>query len=68
MEQNLPFVSLSITDKAYNKFIIPYLGKLDDGNVFKNVITSIFWLFSIGLLLGGIYLSISGLFGDNGYI
>ncbi|MFT5055562.1 MAG: hypothetical protein ACI80H_000264 [Pseudoalteromonas distincta] len=68
MEQNLPFVSLSITDKAYNKFIIPYLGKLDDGNVFKNVITSILWLLSIGLLLGGIYLSIYELFGDYGYI
>jgi len=68
MEQNLPFVSLSFLDKAYNKLIIPFLGKLDDGNVFKKFITFLFTLSAIGLLIGGLYLTVIGLFGDNGFI
>ena len=68
MEQNLPFVSLPIADKGYNKLVIPFLGKLDDGNVFKNIITSLLSILAITFLVGGIYLSIAGLFGDDGFI
>ena len=68
MEKNLPFVSLSIADKAYNKLVIPFLGKLDDGNVFKNIITLLLSVLAVALLLGGIYLSIDGLFGDSGFV
>ena len=38
IEQNLPFVSLSFVDKLYNKLIITFLGKLDEGNIFKNIL------------------------------
>lgn len=68
MEKNLPFVSLSIADKGYNKLVIPFLGRLDNGNVFKNIITLLLSLLAVGLLLGGIYLSIDGLFGDSGFV
>jgi len=68
MEKNLPFVSLSLADKGYNKFIIPFLGKLDDGNVFKTIVNLLFTVLSFALLLGGVYLSITGLFGDSGFI
>jgi hypothetical protein len=68
MEKNLPLVSLSLADKGYNKLVIPFLGKLDDGNVFKNIIIFLLSVLSIGYLLGGIYLSFSGLFGDSGFI
>lgn len=68
MEKNLPYVSFSLADKGYNKFIIPFLGKLDDGNVFKTLINLIFTVLTFGLLIGGVYLSITELFGDDGYI
>lgn len=68
MEKNLPFVSLSLADKGYNKLVIPFLGKLDDGNVFKNIISLLLTVLAIGLLLGGIYLCFDGLFGDSGFI
>lgn len=68
MEKNLPFVSLSFADKGYNKLVIPFLGKLDDGNVFKTIITLLLTVLAVGLLLGGIYLSIDGLFGDSGFV
>jgi len=68
MEKNLPFVSLSIADKGYNKLVIPFLGKLDEGNVFKNIITRFFSISAAGLLIGGIYLTIAGLLGDDGFI
>jgi len=68
MEKNLPFVSLSLADKGYNKIVIPFLGKLDDGNVFKKIIILLLTFLAICLLLGGIYLSIDGLFGDSGFI
>jgi len=68
MEKNLPFVSLPFIDKGYNKLIIPFLGKLDDGNVFKEIITILLSVLSVILLLGGVYLSFKGLSGENGYI
>ncbi|MDG2370428.1 MAG: hypothetical protein P8M12_07270 [Flavobacteriales bacterium] len=66
MEKNLPF-NLPIADKAYNDYVIPFLAKLDDGNVFKNFITTILKISMYGFLIYGIYLSISGLFGDRGF-
>jgi hypothetical protein len=68
MEQNLPFVSVPLADSGYNKFIIPFVGQLDDGNVFKRIITTLFFFAGIALLLGGVYLSFAGLFGQEGYI
>ncbi len=68
MEKNLPFVSLSLADKGYNKLVIPFLGKLDDGNVFKKFIILLLTVLAIALLLRGIYLSFDGLFGDSGFI
>ena len=68
MEKNLPLLSFSPADKGYNKIIIPFIGKLDDGNVFKNIITFLMSLGAIGILLGGFYLSIAGIFGDEGFI
>lgn len=56
----MPFVSLSIADKGYNKLVIPFLGKLDDGNVFKNIITMLLSILAVLLLLGGLYLTVSG--------
>lgn len=67
MKKNLPFVSFSLADKGYNKLVIPFLEKLDDGNVFKNIITLLLSVLAVGLLLGGIYLTVFGLFGDNGF-
>lgn len=67
MEKNLPFVSFSVADKGYNKLILPLLGKLDNGNVFKNIITFLLSLGAIGFLLGGIYLSFTEIFGDSGF-
>ena len=68
MEKNLPFLSVSFLDDAYNKFILPFLGKLDEGNIFKNIITSLLYLLSIGVLLGGVYFCLEGIFGESGYI
>ncbi|MBM3918876.1 MAG: hypothetical protein FJ344_05150 [Sphingomonadales bacterium] len=68
MEKNLPFVSLSLADNGYNKLVIPFLGKLDGGSVFKNIITLLLSVLAVALLLGGIYLSVDGLFGDDCFI
>jgi hypothetical protein len=68
MEKNLPFVSLSIADKAYNKIVLPFLGKLDDGNVFQKIINLLLSVLAIFLLLGGVFLSFTDLFGDAGFI
>lgn len=68
MEKNLPFVSVPLIDKGYNKFLIPFTGKLDDGNVFKTIITFLLQLIAIGILLGGVYLSLVNIFGNTGYI
>lgn len=68
MEKNLPYLSLRIADKAYNKMIIPFLGKLDDGNVFQNIILSIIKVLSIITLVGGVIYSIIEMFGDNNFI
>ena len=68
MEKNLPFVSFPLADKAYNKAIIPFLAKLDDGNIFKIIIGFLLSAIAISCLVGGVYLSITELFGDSGFI
>ena len=66
MEKNLPF-DLPVADKAYNDRILPFLAKLDDGEVFKNFINTILKISTYGFLVYGVYLSIMGLFGDYGF-
>ena len=68
MEKNLPFVSFPLADKAYNNAIIPFLAKLDDGNIFKSIIGLLLSAIAIFCLVGGVYLSITELFGDSGFI
>jgi hypothetical protein len=65
MDKNLPLVSLPFLDKQYNNFIIPFLKKLDDGNIFKEIITFLITFSSFALLIGGFYETIMGLFGDD---
>ena len=66
MEKNLP-IDLPVADKAYNDHVIPFLAKLDDGNVFRSFINTILKIAMYGFLGYGIYLSVMGLFGDNGF-
>ena len=54
--------------ESFNKFIITFLGKLDDGDVFKNIITFFFSISAYGLLIGGIYLTFAGVLGGDGFI
>lgn len=68
MEKNLPFTSFNLADKGYNNFVLPFLGKLDDGNVFKNIVTILLRIASYGLLLGGVVLSFVEIFGDHGFV
>jgi hypothetical protein len=68
MEKNLPFVSIPFLDKVYAKFIIPILKKLDEGIIFKDIITVLLSLSALALLVGGVYLSIFNMFGEQGYI
>lgn len=68
MEQNLPFVKVGIIDDNYNNRVLPFLGKIDNGHLFKWVIVLIWRLLSYALLLGGIYLTFAGIAGDEGYL
>lgn len=67
MEQNLPFVSVGIFDENYNNRVLPFLGKIDNGNLFKWFIVLFWKLAAYIFLLGGIYLTFSGIGGDDGY-
>jgi len=66
MEKNLP-VDFEMADKAYNDHVIPFLSKLDAGEVFKKFINTILKIAMYGFLVYGVYLSIIGLFGDDGF-
>ena len=55
-------------ESKYNKFIITFLAKLDDGDVFKNIITLLFSISAYLLLFGGIYLTVNGILGSDGFI
>ena len=67
MEKNLPFVSVAIVDNAYNNRVLPFLGKIDNGNLFKWFVVTFWRLLSYGVLLGGIVITVIKLFGDSGY-
>lgn len=68
MEKNLPIFSFKIADKTYNNFVIPFLNKLDDGNVFRNIIVMLIKLAAYAVLIGGIIYSIFAMFGDGEFI
>ena len=68
MEKNLPFGSIELIDKPYNSKLLPFMNKLDQGSIFKIIIVSLLQVFSFTLLLGGAFLTLSGLFGDAGFI
>ena len=68
MEKNLPFVTIPVIENNYNKFIIPFIKKLDDGNVFKTIITVILSTIAFAILVGGSLLTFLNIFGDDGYI
>jgi len=67
-EKNLPFVDLEIADSNYNNRILPFLGNVDSGSLFKWYLYNILRILGIALLVGGIALSITELFGDSGFI
>jgi len=67
MEKNLPYVSVGIIDDNYNKRVLPFMGRIDDGSLFKWFITTIWRLASYAMLIGGLYFIISNLMGDDNY-
>lgn len=67
-EKNLPFVDLEIANSNYNNRILPFLGNVDSGTLFKWYLYNILRILGIALLVGGIALSIMELFGDDGFI
>ena len=54
MEKNLPFIEFGITDKNYNNRVLPFLGNVDNGDLFKWYVVNIWRLLSYALLIGGI--------------
>jgi hypothetical protein len=68
MEKNLPFIEFGITDKNYNNRVLPFLGNVDNGDLFKWYVGNIWRLLSYALLVGGIAITIAELFGDSGFI
>ena len=67
-EKNLPFVDLEIANSNYNNRILPFLGNVDSGTLFKWYLYNILRILGIALLVGGIALSIMELFGDDAFI
>jgi hypothetical protein len=68
MEKNLPFISVGIADSNYNNRVLPFLGGVDDGKVFKWYLTTFWRLAAFAMLLGGLAISFMELFGDSGFI
>ncbi len=68
MEKNLPFIEFGITDKNYNNRVLPFLGNVDNGDLFKWYVVNIWRLLSYALLIGGIAITFAELFGDSGFI
>jgi hypothetical protein len=68
MEKNLPFIEFGITDKNYNNRVLPFLGNVDNGDLFKWYVVNIWRLLSFALLIGGIAISFTEMFGDSGFI
>ncbi len=67
-EQNLPFFSFGPADQNYNSRILPMLGNIDNGNIYKWYFYNLLRILSWCVLVGGIFATIVMLFGDNGYI
>ena len=67
-EKNLPFIDLEIANSNYKNRILPFLGNVDNGILFKWYFYNIIRLLGLALLIGGIAISIMELFGDSGYI
>ncbi|MDD2634898.1 MAG: hypothetical protein PHW82_05305 [Bacteroidales bacterium] len=68
MEKNLPFIEIPIIEKFYNKFVLDFLKKLDEGNVFKNIIFTLLNILAFAILIGGVLMSFIFIFGENGYV
>ena len=68
MEQNLPYVSVGLIDDQYNNRVLPFLGKIDSGHLFKWFIVLFWKLASYVFLLGGLFITIKSMTGDDGYI
>ncbi len=67
MEKNLPYVSVGIIDDNYNRRVLPFLGKMDDGSLFKWFLVTLWRLVSYAMLVGGVYFVIANLIGDDNY-
>ncbi|MEY3049420.1 MAG: hypothetical protein RL365_1458 [Bacteroidota bacterium] len=67
-EQNLPFMSFGLADQTYNSKVLPLLGNIDNGNIYKWYFCNLLRFLSWCILIGGIVASIVLLFGDSGYI
>ena len=68
MEQNLPYVSVGLIDDQYNNRVLPFLGKIDSGHLFKWFVVLFWKLASYVFLLGGLFITIKSMTGDDGYI
>ena len=68
MEQNLPLVQFGPADKGYNGWIIPFLGKMDEGRVFKFLVNGGLQLLGLGFLVIGILYTALKLFGEYGFL
>jgi hypothetical protein len=68
MEQNLPYVSIGLIDDQYNNRVLPFLGKIDSGHLFKWFIVLFWKLASYVFLIGGVYLTFKSMTGDDGYL
>jgi hypothetical protein len=53
--------------ELYEKFVKKPLSMVDSGDLFKNGLNLVFKLAALALILFGLYVCISGLFGDYGY-
>jgi hypothetical protein len=68
MEQNLPYVSVGLIDDQYNNRVLPFLGKIDSGHLFKWFIVLFWKLTSYVFLIGGLWITIMSMTGKKGYI
>ena len=68
MEGNFPIIKINWFDKMYKKLVLSLTNKLDNGQIFKTIIVSLFHLLSFAFLFGGIIFLVAALFGDYGYI
>lgn len=67
-EKNLPFFSFDLADKNYNERILPFLGKVDSGNLYQWYFYNLLRISSWIVLIGGIVGCCKDIFGEAGYI